>query len=326
MQLQTESAEERLALLLGLLEPDVVDPILERLPQDKGQRLRGLVVEIKNAPVDKAEILETIDEFMRFFQFAMSHLDNHDQGEAQDGHDVEEYVEEPKKAFVSSGDPFVDLKRLSSTQIAGALRNEQPRTIAVVLNCLEPKKTGEVIRHLAEEIRNAVFLQLRNPPTAQQALLERVVSTTVEKGCRLDAESATDPEEQINQKLADVLRHIDQQQRAEMLRALSEQDEDLANHIKGMLYLFEDVGKLTDRCVQKLLGEIQTAVLCRSLKDADDAITDNIMNNLSKRAKTTLAEELEYLNDVKPIEVEQARNEICEVLARLDESGDLEIR
>ena len=50
------------------------------------------------------------------------------------------------------------------------------------------------------------------------------------------------------------------------------------------------------------------------------------MSNLSKRARARLSEELEFLNDVKPHEVEEARKEICDVLARLDEAGDLEMR
>jgi flagellar motor switch protein FliG len=326
MIMQTESSDERLAVLLGLLGPEVADPVLDRLPDNKGQLLRKLIQEVQNAPFDKTELTEILGEFMRFFRFALEHLDGSGGDDSADADEDQVFSIESKKAFVLSGDPFVDLKRLKPTQIAGALRNESPRTIAVVLNCLEAKKAGEALRHLADEIRGPVFVQLSNPPVAQQQLLERVVRTTVDKGSRLDAEQVTDPEEQVIQKLADLLRHVDQQQRNEMLVALSEQDDEVSKRIKRVLYLFEDVAKLTDRCTRKLLGEIESTMLYRSLKDADEGIVSNVMNNLSKRAQAALTEELEFLIDLKPDEVEEARRGVCDVMARLDESGDLEMR
>jgi flagellar motor switch protein FliG len=328
MIMQTESSDERLAVLLGLLGPEVADPVLDRLPENKSQLLRSLVKEVQNAPFDRAELSEILDEFMRFFRFALDHVDDADQSDKDpDGTDVDQVFDnKPKKQFVSSGDPFVDLKRLKPTQIAGALRDESPRTIAVVLNCLEAKKAGESLRYLADEIRGPVFVQLRNPPVAQSPLLERVVRTTVDKGCRLDAEYVADPEEQVVQKMADLLRHVDQQQRNEMLVALSEQDTEMADRIKRMLYLFEDVAKLSDRCMRKLLGEIESTMLYRSLKNASEETVSNVMNNLSKRAQATLTEELEFLTDLKPDEVEEARRGVCEVMAKLDESGDLEMQ
>ena len=38
------------------------------------------------------------------------------------------------------------------------------------------------------------------------------------------------------------------------------------SRIKGMLYLFEDIALLSDRCMRKLLGEIESTMLYQSLK------------------------------------------------------------
>ncbi len=198
--------------------------------------------------------------------------------------------------------------------------------MAVVLNCLDPQKAGDTLKHVAPEMRGAAFVQLQNPPVAPPALLERVVRTTVEKGCQIDGESAADPEEEVNRKLAELLRNVGQKDRGEMLAALETQDADVAAKIRQMLYVFDDLAHVADRAMQKLLTEVDSETLCRALKGADDAVLSNVMNNLSKRARATLLEEMEFLGNVKPNEIEECRTEVCRLLARLDGSGDLEMK
>ena len=324
MKMQTETAEERIALLLGMLGPEVADPVLERLPDDKGARLRELLADVQSLPFDKSELTESVAEFMRFFNFAVEHLDEPEDETIEEPEEIE--VDDPKKPFVSTGVPLEDLKRLKPAQIVGALQNESPRTIALVLDNLNAAKVGEALSMLPDAVRSDVFVQLRDPPKAPAPLFDRIVKTVVEKGCQLDVDRVVNQEDEVIEKLAELLRHVGQQQRNDMLQALTEQDEELANGIKKMLYLFEDISTLSDRTMQKLLGQVESDILCKSLKDASEEIVDNIMNNLSKRARATLTEELEYLANVKEDEIEEARRGVCDVMASLDAAGDLETK
>lgn len=333
MYMQTETTEERMALLLGLLGPEVADPVLEQLPENRRRRLRDLREEVQSASLGRVEIAEVIDEFMRFFRFALQQTSDKpqlrvvglDAGD-EDDEESEAFVGPAKHVFEPSDDTFADLNRLTPIQIAGALRSESPRTIAVVLNCLEPHRAGETLKYVAPEIRGPIFVQLQNTQAAPQALLERVVKTTVKKGCQIDGESAADPEEEVNRKLAELLRNVGQQERGEMLAALEAQDADVAAKIKQMLYVFEDLAGVADRSMQKFLSEVDSETLCKALKGADDDIISNVMNNLSKRARVTLTEELEFVGNVKPNELEKSRQEVCSLLAQMDESGDLEMK
>ena len=304
--MQTETSEERMALLLGLLDPKVADPILEQLPEEKRRRLRDLQKEVQTASLHRAEIAQVIDEFMRFFRFALQQTSDKPQlrvvgGNARVG--MNEASAPPANVFEPSDDAFADLDRLTPIQIAGALRSESPRTIAVVLNCLTSHKAGETLKHVAPETRGPIFVQLQNPPVAPQALLERVVRTTVKKGCQIDGESTVAPEEEVDQKLAELLRNVGRQERGEMLAALEAQDADVAAKIKQMLYVFEDLASVSDRSMQKFLSEVDSDTLCTALKGADDEILSNVMDNLSRRARVTLAEELDFRGDVTSTEL-----------------------
>ena len=333
MFMQTETSEERMALLLGLLDPEVADPVFEQLPEEKRRRLRALQQEVQNASLDRAEIGDVIDEFMRFFRFALQQTPDKPRLRVVGADDRDEDVSAceastppAKHVFEPSDDPFADLRRLTPNQIAGALRSESPRTIAVVLNCLDPHKAGEALKCVAPEMRGPIFVHLQNPPVAPPALLERVVKTTVEKGCQIDGEIAADPEEEVNRKLAELLRNVGQQERGEMLTALEARDAEVATKIKQLLYVFEDLASVADRSMQKLLSEVESGTLCKSLQGAEEEIIANVMNNLSKRARATLSEEMEFLGNVKPHEIEDSRQEVCKLLAQLDEAGDLEMK
>ena len=195
----------------------------------------------------------------------------------------------------------------------------------MVLNCLDPDQLGPVMQHLDEEMRGSVFLMMREPPKAPAAMLEKIVATTVEKGARLDANSVADPAAEAIRKMTEVLRSVDRDVRGAMLTALEEEDPDMFDDVKKRLYVFEDILGVTDRSIQKLLGEVDSNSLSLAIKDADPEIVDKITNNLSKRARATLLEELEFLGSIKPAEQEAAQQVVCSVMAKLDESGDLEL-
>ncbi len=133
MFMQTETSEERMALLLGLLGPEAADPILERLPAEKRQRLRDLQEEMQSAAVDRAEVGEVIDQFMRFFRFALQQTaaaprlrvvnpdarNEEEQEGAASG-------QRSKHVFEPSDDSFADLNRLMPVQIAGRYAPKAP--------------------------------------------------------------------------------------------------------------------------------------------------------------------------------------------------------
>jgi flagellar motor switch protein FliG len=75
--------------------------------------------------------------------------------------------------------------------------------------------------------------------------------------------------------------------------------------------------------MQKLLGEFDAKSLAGALKSAPDAIKEKVMNNLSKRARESLTEEMEFLGTLAATQIQQAQKEIVEGMQRLDQAGEL---
>jgi flagellar motor switch protein FliG len=208
-------------------------------------------------------------------------------------------------------------------RLALALTDEHPRTVALVLNQMEPERAGEVLKRLPAELRRAVSLQLGKEVTVNPDLVARIVRTVLEK-CRQLAEA---PPSQSGgnrfKRVAEMLRRLEKLDRMEVLATLEQNDPDTAAGVKEFLYSFDDLLLIEDRSMQKLLAEIDSKSLASALKGASEEIKDKVRNNLSKRARETLNEEMELLGTLPPPTIQAAQKSIVEVIQRLDQAGEL---
>ena len=62
---------------------------------------------------------------------------------------------------------------------------------------------------------------------------------------------------------------------------------------------------LDDRSVQKVLAEVDSKALMMALKGAPEAVSEKVLNNLSKRARETLLEEMQFLGAVPGAQVRE---------------------
>jgi len=328
--------ETRVAILLHAMGSEVVDAALGEIAGARAANIRQLVAEFETQPPDSQKQNAVLDDFETFFRFAVEtanvpstwmteELEKHaEQSSRGDGEEVEENPESasPKlKIFQPTDDPYQDLRRLKPFQIAGALKNEYPKTIALVLSYLEDDVTGRVIQELPEQIQSAVFLQLKARHHAPADLVERILMETVKIGALIEKEQKKQLD--MNQRLADLLRSMPKKKRAQIMEDIRVQDAETAEAISSLLYVFDDIITFDDRSIQKLLGEIDTPTLVVALQDTNGEFRERIFGNLSKRARSSLEEEIELSSKKTEEEVSAARNSIAAIIARLDQEGQL---
>src|SRR5439155_9662637 len=119
------------------------------------------------------------------------------------------------------------------------------------------------------------------------------------------------------------LRGLERAERTEMLAVLEATDAELTGRVKAMLYSFEDVLRMENISVQKLLSEIDVKSLSLALRGAPPEIEEKILANLSKRAQESLREEISLTGAVPPPKVRAARDTLVEAIQRLDQRGEL---
>jgi flagellar motor switch protein FliG len=87
-------------------------------------------------------------------------------------------------------------------------------------------------------------------------------------------------------------------------------------------WTFEDVLKLDDRFVQRVMREIDSQDLAKALKGTEAKLQDVFFRNMSKRAAIMLKEDIAFMGPVAPNDVEASRGVILSAVERLIDSGE----
>lgn len=218
-----------------------------------------------------------------------------------------------------TGDTLKDLEEMNLFQLSGALDDEHPRTVAVLLQNLSAQRTAALIEQLSSQQRQAVAKQMASNPQMPEIIFERIAAATVAKAATLPAEKR----EVVNPilRMADVFREIDKSERRELIDSIREDDADTATELQRFLYRFDDLIDLDDRQVQQVLAHVDSTTLQDALFEAEPDIVDKIMKNLSRRAAATLREELAYQRPLPLDQQKTARESIARAIGEVDEES-----
>jgi flagellar motor switch protein FliG len=220
-------------------------------------------------------------------------------------------------------DPNLCLKRLTTELLVQALHGEHARTVAMVISVLDGTRAGEVLRKLTPEIRKEASIRMSLSNAGDSEVQRRVIQATLRRARTLVIKPNEEASDAKVLKIANMIRLLSQADRAEILSMLDEQDADFSAKVKEQIYQFEDILRMENRSVQKLLAELDSKSLATAMKGADEEVREKIRGNLSKRAKESLDEEMEFLGQVGGATIKQAKKRVVEVIQKLDQNGDL---
>lgn len=109
-------------------------------------------------------------------------------------------------------------------------------------------------------------------------------------------------------------------------KKLSENDMNEANAaLRHYVFVFEDITRLTDREVQKVLREIDTWELAQALSIASDEIQQKIFQNMSHRAAAMLKKDMEVFHPYRTPDKIDAQRRIVSVIGRLADACEIKI-
>jgi flagellar motor switch protein FliG len=125
--------------------------------------------------------------------------------------------------------------------------------------------------------------------------------------------------------VAEMLNVSDRATERALLEGLGEQDSELVDEIRRLMFVFEDISRFADKDIQSVLKNVETSQWAMALKGASEGLKEKILKNMSERAAETLREEMEYLGPAKRSVVEAKQQEIVDVIRKLEDSGEIDL-
>uniref|UniRef100_A0A486XW79 Flagellar motor switch protein FliG n=1 Tax=Rheinheimera sp. BAL341 TaxID=1708203 RepID=A0A486XW79_9GAMM len=213
------------------------------------------------------------------------------------------------------------LKWMDSKQVANIIRNEHPQIQTIVLSYLEPEQSAEILSQFPEKVRLDLTMRIANLEEVQPAALQEL-NEIMEK--QFAGQAGTQTAKMGGLKAAaDILNYMDTNIEGQLMDSIREHDEEMAQQIQDLMFVFENLIDVDDRGIQTILREVQQDVLMKALKGTDENLKEKIFKNMSKRAAELLQDDLEAMGPVRVSDVEAAQKEILSTARRLSDAGEI---
>ena len=219
--------------------------------------------------------------------------------------------------------PFEFLRKIDPMQIFNFIQHEHPQTVALILAYLPSDSAATVLGLMPQEMQSEVALRLAVMDRTAPEILREVETVMERKLSSL-----------INQDLAaaggvkalvDILNYSDRASERNILEYFDEKDGELADDVRKLMFVFEDLMLLDDRAIQQLLKEIDIKDVGLALKGGNEDVKEKIFANMSSRAAQMLQEDMDFMGPVKRRTVEEAQGRIVAIVRRLEETGKIQI-
>ncbi len=214
--------------------------------------------------------------------------------------------------------PFEFLRRTPPEQICAFLRNEAPQTMALTIANLHTTLAAEVLAQLPPETQADVAMRIATMNETSPDVIREVEGVMKQKLASVISQEYAMAGGVSS--LVEILNRSDRATERNVLDQLAENDAQLAEEIRMMLFVFEDIVKLDDRSVQLLLKEVDQKDLALALRGVPDEVRDKVLTNMSQRAAEMLLEEIEYQPPQLRRVVEEAQGRIVAKVRQLEES------
>lgn len=217
--------------------------------------------------------------------------------------------------------PFEFVRKADTLQIVHLIANENPQTIALLLSYLEPKKASGVLAALPSELQVEVITRMANmesviPEYIREA--EMILEQRLAKMGMSDQTTVGGLDAVVK-----IINSVDRGTEKYILESLDVIDPDLSENIKKNMFVFEDIAKLSNQAIQRVLRDVQQSDIAVALKGANPEVKSVIMSNLSKRLQEMIIDELEVMGPIRIKDVEDAQQRIVNAVRSLEESGEI---
>lgn len=213
------------------------------------------------------------------------------------------------------------LRWMDARSISDLIRFEHPQIQAIVIAYLDPDQAAEALRYFDERVRLDIIMRIASLESVQPHAMQELNDILERQFSKQTGSASTDLGG--SKCAANIMNFLDTATESQLMESIKELDEDLAQEIQDLMFVFDNLADVDDRGIQALLREVSSESLILALKGADEIVKEKIFNNMSKRAAELLRDDLEAKGPVKVSDVEAAQKEILSIARRMAEAGEI---
>jgi flagellar motor switch protein FliG len=214
------------------------------------------------------------------------------------------------------------LAKMPDTPVANYLMKEHPQVAAFVLSQATPVTAAAVLEAMPGELRSEL---MRRMLTIKQVLdfPGEILENALHEELLHKAGAAA--ETNVHARIAGIINRMKKEHMDEVFAALNEFRPKEAEKVKGLLFTFDDILKLTPDAVAKLFDQVPPETVVLALTGADEKLTELILSALGSRSRRIIEQELAAGANPPQRDIEKARRSIADLVLQLSEKGLIDI-
>lgn len=322
------SGLRKAAMLLIVLGEQTSAELLQQLSEEDVQKVSREVAKITAISADHAEMV--LNEF--------HHLSAAGDYVARGGIDyarklllrafnpdvANRLLDRLTKALGSEAASFDAIQKADPQQLAKFIHNEHPQTIALVLSHLVPAQAAALLTSLPAGLRSDVAQRMASLDQISPEIILKIAGVI---GQKLKALGEFSRESYGGVRaVAEMLNRLDSTSSREILDNIEQQDSNVAETIRHLMFVFEDLLLIDPIGLKEVLGKVDRKLLTVALKGTSEQLRNQVLGCMSQRGAEMLREDLEALGPVKIKEVEAAQQQIIAVVRQLESEGVLSLK
>ena len=314
---------QKAAIFLLMMGEEYASEVFKKLEPDEIGKLVTHMSETKSIPQEilmqiMEEFLHSIESEGELMVAGESFLKNVVDGSLgkERAKAVYKELEKGKKNI-----PFGYLDGMDNNIVVNLIKGEHPQTIALILASLKSARAAVILSGLPEPIQTDVAMRIVKMDLVPKEVIQEV-DQMLHKEVRGLGDSASRDVDGTT-ALANILNEIDKSSEEQIMSLIEEEDEQMAEEIRHLMFIFEDLLKVDDRGFREILKQIDKQELTVALRTASEELKEKFFSNMSERAREMLQEDMEIMGPVRISDVEEAQQKILRVARQLESEGKI---
>jgi len=316
------TGQQKAAIFLVAMGEDYAANVFKRM-SDREIRKAALAMATLEK-IDPSAVASVMDEFIEQYEGEVPIMVQGDTfiknvlGKALDKERAEGFIKEVEEG--KRDVPFDWSWKVNTSTMSSYLGAEHPQTVAMVLAHLPPEISSEVMVGLPDERKGDIALRI-----AKLGQIPEDIIRDVDDALRAEFSGVAGKGSKGGglQVLVDILNGVNKETEELIMETIEEENPDMAEDIKGMMFVFEDLLNVDDKAMREILKKVEGSQLTVALKTASDEMKKKILGNLSARAAEMLMEDLEIMGPMKLSDVEGAQSEVVRAAKELESEGTI---
>jgi flagellar motor switch protein FliG len=311
------------AILLLSLDAEASSQVLKQIPKDQIEEVTREIAGLGR--VDERLRDQVVEEF---YQHCIASRTMREGGldyakallnQTMDPKDAERMLSKIQTHVQKT--PFAFLQKAESENLLTFIQDEHPQTIALILCHMPHFKSSEILVGLPMQKQVEVIKRIANMDQTNPEVIREVEKGLESRLANMLLQS-TEKAGGIG-TVAEMLNLADRATEKAIMDSLEQEDPELVDEIRRLMFVFEDILLVNDKGIQSVLKEVDNDELALGLKTASEELQQKIFSNMSERAAALIKEDMEYMGPVRVSDVETAQQRIVDIVRRLEDAGEI---